>query len=83
MAGDKHLHGFEWLTRKTPVIRFDRVRENLSEVDLAALQQPQHFGTECVNQFDLNIGVSLRVVVQEIGKHAFNLAWRSRDLQHA
>ena len=74
---------FERVTREAPVIRPDRAHETLSEVDLAALQHRQHLGTKRVDQSYLNVGISLRVGVQEICKHAFDVARCGCDLQNA
>lgn len=77
MAGGKDVQGFEWMAREAPVVWLDRVHENLSEVDLAAFQHPQHLGTKRVDQFYLYVGITPCVDVQKIRKHAFDVPRRS------
>ena len=53
-------------------------------MNLAALEHSQGVRPRnCLDQFHLNVGVTLRVSVQEIGHDAFDELGRGRHLQHA
>jgi hypothetical protein len=58
------------------------MRQHLTKMYLPTLEHRQNLEATSLRDVYLHIGILLRVPVQELRKHAFNVKGRSGDLQH-
>jgi len=63
------------------LIQLDGMQQILAQMDFSAFEQRQYLATCSLADPHLDIRVPLRVVVQELRQHAFDMLWRARDLQ--
>jgi hypothetical protein len=82
MTRGEELGRFQRLAAEAAVFQRDTVWEHLTEVYLAALQHGQNFKTTPLRDSYLHIRIALRVAVQELRKHAFDVEWRGSHFQH-
>ena len=73
MARGKELSRFQCLAPELPVVQRDPIWKHLTKMYLATLQHCENFKTAPLRDSYLHVGIALRVTVQELRKHAFDV----------
>lgn len=83
MAGCHQLNGSERKAAEVPLVQLHGMQQILAQVNFTAFEQRQYFAARSFGDPDLNLWKALRIAVQELRQHAFDVLRRACDLQDA